>query len=60
MAMSALISHVKMDSDRPVGYFRIEMSDSRRMFFPIIRVRVAAESTDQASVRVGLIQVPVQ
>ena len=31
----ALIKHFKMDSDRPVGYFRIEMTNARRMFLQI-------------------------
>lgn len=47
-----IADHVKMDSDRLVGYFRIEMSDARRMFLPIALMLVSPYLMDVRSVLV--------
>jgi hypothetical protein len=49
-----------MDSDRPVGYFRIEMSDCFRQLLPIFKVRLDADPTQFRFVRDGLFWTGIQ
>ena len=52
MVTWTFIIRLNIDSDGPVGYFRIEMSDARRMFLPIALMLVSPYLMDVRSVLV--------
>jgi hypothetical protein len=49
-----------MDSDGPVGYFRIEMSDARPIFFPIRWMSESPCRSDWKSVRMDPVRASVR